>query len=221
MSDEAKNVNQNASEDSVSRERAAAAGRLMLMRRDFTLPAPPGGVSLNAARPGEEVRLLSRGFFTSDDGPILYTCLDALFDAVIGFARVARPEDIQTAFVSIAKGKTNPYAWITRRCQTTRIQDKRPALLIAVSEAVSLCASGGRPTWRPPGQEVRRSSPEVRGQAAKLRVRASGNGAQQAAFGAGRRRGARRPLDASLAAAGIQHDDVARSGEATGLELAS
>ncbi len=75
-----------------------------LVRRGFTLPGAPAGMALTAARPGEQLGVLGRGFFTSDDGAILYTFLDSFFDAVIGHAGLVRPEDIQTAFVSILDG---------------------------------------------------------------------------------------------------------------------
>jgi hypothetical protein len=61
-------------------------------------------MALMPTLPGQQGRFLARGFFTSDDGPLLYTYLDAFFDAVIGRAALARPEDIDVAFMSIVEG---------------------------------------------------------------------------------------------------------------------
>lgn len=75
-----------------------------LPRWDFTLNAPIVGMSVSSARGGESVQVQSRGFYTSDDGPQLYTFLDAFYEGILGHGVPLAPEEIASAFVSIAGG---------------------------------------------------------------------------------------------------------------------
>jgi hypothetical protein len=75
-----------------------------LLRWDFSLNAPIVGVTLTSGRGGESVQVQSRGFYTSDDGPQLYTVLDSFYDFVLGHGVPLRPEQIARAFVSVADG---------------------------------------------------------------------------------------------------------------------
>jgi hypothetical protein len=74
-----------------------------MLRKNFKLNNPLVGVALNSARRGGTAQILSRGFFTSDDGPVLYTYLDSLFDSLLGHVGLP-PEQIDSAFVSIVNG---------------------------------------------------------------------------------------------------------------------
>lgn len=75
-----------------------------MLRRDFKLPDRIVGMMMNSARGGETAQVLPRGFFTSDDGAVLYTFLDSFFDCVLAHGGSPRPEQIGSAFVSIVNG---------------------------------------------------------------------------------------------------------------------
>ncbi len=77
---------------------------MSLLRWDYNLSDPIMGITLNSARNGEAVQVQSRGFFTSDDGPELYTFLDAFYDVVLAPGVPLQREHIQSAFVSIIDG---------------------------------------------------------------------------------------------------------------------
>jgi hypothetical protein len=69
---------------------------------------------MTVARPGEKVNVMGRGFFTSDDGPLMYTMLDSFFSGTLGAAlekEQVRVEDIESCLVSIVDG-TSVTAWI-------------------------------------------------------------------------------------------------------------
>ncbi|WP_437276046.1 hypothetical protein WME90_33010 [Sorangium sp. So ce375] len=63
---------------------------------------------------GQSVKILPRGFYTSDDGPELYTYLDQLFVALLGrtvLSRGVRIEDIDNCLVNVVYG-THVKVWI-------------------------------------------------------------------------------------------------------------
>jgi hypothetical protein len=72
-----------------------------MLRKVFKLENPIVGMTLNSARGGESASILPRGFFTSDDGPILYTYLDSLFDCFLSRV-IASREQVRSAFIAIA-----------------------------------------------------------------------------------------------------------------------
>ena len=62
------------------------------------------GITLASARGGEKIDVQTRGFYTSDDGPELYTFLDSLYECILAHGIPLRPEQIQTVFLSITDG---------------------------------------------------------------------------------------------------------------------
>jgi hypothetical protein len=78
---------------------------MTLLRWDFSVPGPPMvGFSLASCRGGESVQVLERGFYTSDDGPPLYTFLDSFYGCVLRHGVSLEPERIDAVFVSIVEG---------------------------------------------------------------------------------------------------------------------
>jgi hypothetical protein len=77
---------------------------MTLLRWDFTVPDPVIGFSLSCGRGGESVKVQERGFFTSDDGPELYTFLDSFYQCVLRHGVPLGPEQITTVLVSIVDG---------------------------------------------------------------------------------------------------------------------
>ena len=91
------------------------------------LDNPPAGFSLASVQTGNDVPILGKGFFTSDDGPLLYTYLDSFFGSEIGAGLVRaciRPEDVNTALVNVVDG-TTAKVWINFPTKLT-VVPKRP-----------------------------------------------------------------------------------------------
>lgn len=76
-----------------------------MFKYEFEIPGAVHGMALSAARPGESLQIQSRGFYTSDDGPILYTFLDSFRAYVLGHGVPIPPEQIDSAFVSIGNDR--------------------------------------------------------------------------------------------------------------------
>lgn len=77
---------------------------MTFLRYDFTIDLPIVGLAMNSARGGETVNVETRAFYTSDDGPLLYTHLDAFYGTILARGVPLRPEQLHTVLVSITDG---------------------------------------------------------------------------------------------------------------------
>lgn len=102
------------------------------------------GFAMNSAQGGERVNILRRGFFTSDDGPDLYTYLDDLFQRVLGHALgAARVDvsDINSCLVNIVDG-TKATLWINHPTVLTIVAkgDVKPGQPVALDQVADVRA---------------------------------------------------------------------------------
>ncbi|RYD72042.1 MAG: hypothetical protein EOP84_23850, partial [Verrucomicrobiaceae bacterium] len=70
---------------------------------EFDLENPLAGFSLESARGLEHVRVQNQGFYTSDDGPMLYTLLDEIYEVILRHVTDLPTETIRTVIISLRR----------------------------------------------------------------------------------------------------------------------
>jgi hypothetical protein len=98
--------------------------------RKATVTGVPTGISVSAARPGEEVKVAQRGTFTSDDGPHVYTFLDA-FVRTAAFAPLFQGLDLAavTGFLINVVNRTEVTAWINPPVLAGSVISREPIMV--------------------------------------------------------------------------------------------